>query len=272
MSMRYPADATGGDFVTFRHAPYRSNTSGGASFGGGGGIILYMPEDTPAIQNGNKWQSYDFQGPFNKFRLDTVSGSVGRVSDVINSGGSGAMGAARGIVNDIKDSFKRNGGGKAIAEQGALGLLAKAGGLPSASHLLAVSRGEIYNPNVEMIYEGPTLRDYSFTFMFIPKDETDAQAAASIVKEFKTWSAPTLRGQKLGLPHVWQISYGGKAGEYMNKFKQAALRDVAVDYNSGLPMHMTFPSGMPITTTLQLSFTECQFVFREDHQQTRMGY
>ena len=270
MSMRYPSDATGGDFVSFSHTPYQRNGSqAGGGGGGGGGIILYMPEDTPAISQGNKWAQFNSQGPLQKFKLDTAVGAAGEITSAF-AGNQNPIQAAGGIINSIKDSFQKNGGIGAYAEQGFLTGAAQLGGLPSASHLLALSQGEIYNPNVELIYEGPTLRDYTFTFMFMPKDETDAQAAAAIVKEFKKWSAPELRGQKLGLPHVWHISY---SNSYMGNFKQAALRDVSVDYNSGLSMHATFPSGMPIVTTLQLSFTECDFVFRQDHDRgSRMGY
>ena len=60
MSLRYPADGFSGDadYVSFKPMKYSSRGSSGG--GGGGYIILYMPEQLPAIQNSNAWQQFSF--------------------------------------------------------------------------------------------------------------------------------------------------------------------------------------------------------------------
>lgn len=261
--MRYPPDMTSDQFVTFSHSEYQARGGGG----GQGGIILYMPEDTPAVSFRNSWMSKDFPGPLGQARLNAGKAMAQGIGQVANGGN--AANAIGGTIENITKAFHDAGGVGPMAEQGGLQMAAQFATLQSASHLTSITQGEIYNPNVELIYEGPSMRDYTFTFNFAPKNEGDAAAACDIVREFKTWSAAAVQGQKLKIPHVWHINY---SNEYMGKFKPAALMDINVDYNPGLSMHMTFPSGMPIITTMSLTFRECEYVFRKDHQEGRMGY
>ena len=58
---------------------------------------------------------------------------------------------------------------------------------------------------------------------------------------------------------------GNKQNPNMNIFKRAALTDVAVQNNQGLNMHMSFDDGMPIITSLALTFTEVDVITRDDH-------
>ena len=81
--------------------------------------------------------------------------------------------------------------------------------------------------------------------------------------EFKKWM-PKESGNKLKLPHVWKISYGGACKQYYNKFKTAALTNINVQYNAGLDSHMTFSDGSPIVTGFTLSFTETEIITQDD--------
>ena len=105
-----------------------------------------------------------------------------------------------------------------VVKHGLQNKLAAATGM-TGQQLMSVTRGEIYNPNLEMFYAGPDLRSFDFSFQCAPKSSQDAQAIRQIIMEFKKWSAPKESGNKLKLPHVWKISYGGAAKQYYNKFK-----------------------------------------------------
>ena len=262
--MRYPAEVGEGDYVQFSHMKYSARSSGG---GGGGGITIYMPNSTPAVGNMNNWSPITFPGPLEAAKRDLALGAV----DTVNSMGTGSFNQSKidNVVDKFTSGLKERGGVGAAAKQGAIGAVARISGAGSASNLLQMQSGEIYNPNAELLYQNPSFRQYTFEFQFIPKNEGDAQAACAIIKEFKTYSAPALKGQKLEIPHVWFIKY---SNQYMGKFKPAALTSVTVDYNSGLSQFMTFTSGMPIVTSLQLSFTEVEYVFRKDHQEGLVGY
>ena len=132
---------------------------------------------------------------------------------------------------------------------------------------MALSRGQIYNPNVELLYRGTGLRTFGFTYTFVPKSEQEARAVNEIIMEFKRWSAPDERNGMWEVPHVWQVRYmsGGQQNRNMNAFKPAALTSVAVAHNPGLDMHATFANGMPIVTSMTLAFQETDVIVRADH-------
>ena len=86
------------------------------------------------------------------------------------------------------NSAKGKGGGalRQIGVQAAAGIA----GVSDPNQLLALSRGQIYNPNVELLYKGPKIRSFSFNYSFVPKSAQEAAAVNAIIKEFRTWSAP----------------------------------------------------------------------------------
>ena len=257
MSIRYPADAAGGaDYVSFQHKSYKGRGGGGQN---GGDIVLYIPAPAPSISNVNSWQGSGdaFSGPLGQFKR----GMVQRGSDIVNDKNF-SLGKIPQYVNSLAEELKSHKLGP-IARNIGNNELAKAVGL-SASQMMSVTRGEIYNPNVEMFYSGPQLRNFTFSFQCAPASSGDAQAIRQIVSEFKKWSAPEESGDKYKLPHVWDISYGGKCKQYYNKFKTAALKNVNVTYNAGLDGHMTFDDGSPIVTGFSLSFIETELITRKD--------
>ena len=247
------------DFVSFQHVEYSSRGGGGGN--GAGGIVLYMPAPSPGVSNANSWSSSNetFQGPIGQFKKnlaytlgDAVAGTKDFSLDKFTQG-----------VSDTVEKFKSTKVGP-IARQFGMVAAGRATGM-SANQIMSLTQGEIYNPNVEMFYSGPQLRGFTFTFRCAPKDSGDAQAIRQIVREFKMYSAPKVQGDKYKLPHVWDISYGGKAKQYMNKFKTSALTSIDVTYNAGLDSHMTFTDGSPIVTGFTLNFLGTELITQDDN-------
>lgn len=261
MSLRYPTNRPMGeaDFVSFQHVKYSSRGGGGGS--GIGGIVLYLPAPAPAVSNTNSWSSSNenFQGPIGQFKKNMANELGSQVNNARNFSMDGFVENVNGIV----DQFKKTKVGP-IARQLGMVAVGRATGM-SANQLMSMTSGEIYNPNVEMFYNGPQLRAFDFSFQMSPESSQDAQAISNIIREFKMWSAPKEKGGKYEIPHVWNISYGGAAQKYYNKFKPAALTNINVQYNAGMDQHMTFNDGSPIVTGMTLSFTEVELVTRDDH-------
>ena len=284
MTFRYPqeAGANGADTVVFTHEEYRNNRGGGAGGAnagpppaGGGAITLYMPNSTPAPMNGQNWGSKSFEGPLNQLisnagiaganLVQNAKGSDFTSTDGLRNLGSQVGSAAGGLV---KEGMSNAG---AIGKQGLTELIAKATTFDSASQLMAMSRGEIYNPNVELLYRGAGLRTFAFNYTFVPKNELEARQVNSIIMEFKKFSAPEeTQSGMFKVPHVWNVTYmtGGAKNPNMNAFKKAALTGVSVAHNPGLDMHMTFPNGMPVVTSMSLSFQEVDIITRNDHDES----
>lgn len=282
--LQYPKDLQPGqvDYITFKSQEYRANKAqtGGPNAGppsSGADIILYMPTTTPAVAQQADWQAAKFEGPVGTIVRNLSTAGANTVMDADLSSFEAGKATGKRFVEDVKKQFETN--IKEIpgaAQQLGVGMIAGFAGV-SANGLLAMSRGEIYNPNVELLYQGPKLRSYNLQFQFVPKDPAEAKAVNDIILEFKKWSAPSLKDKNMmTVPHIWQITYNSFSGQNknMNAFKKAACTNVAVQNNQGMNMHMSFEDGMPILTTLSLNFQEVDIITREDHLDgtTNVGY
>ena len=71
MVFRYPREVqSGSDFVTITAHKYVTNELGTLGPAAGGGVIIYMPNSTPTVSNGQNWQDQKFEGPLGKIKRD----------------------------------------------------------------------------------------------------------------------------------------------------------------------------------------------------------
>ena len=277
--LKYPLDLNevASDYITFSHFEWKLNRSlpgGGVGTYGSGDppsvgntIVLYIPNSLPAMNQQNNWQA------------DTQPGELGQVKRNISAAAAGVS-----YANNVGDAAKR-------AAEGLSGALSKEGigsgfsalrqaivegvaeGLgQNAGTIIALGTGKILNPNVEVVYQGPTLRRFFLNFTFAPKDSQEARAIKDIIYEFKYWSSaagPEQVGGMLKVPHVWRVKYKGIFEKNVNPFKRAVLNSVNVDYNAGLNTHMTFDDGEPVIINLALSFLETDYILQTDHDEVR---
>lgn len=274
MTLSYPIDVHQGtnDYVIFSAHDYRTNRAfvgqtknkGGVSpprTRGSSEIILYMPNSTPGVSNEQSWNQKSFEGPLGAMIGDMQVGATSAINQF------GTEGAGSNAIQSIKDQFSKIGqSGGSAAKQFITKELAALSGL-SASNLQAIASGQIYNPNIELLYEGPKLRSFAMAFNMIPKDTTERDMINKIIMEFKKWSSPSDNGAMFEVPKVWDVKFMHKNSQnrYMNSFKRAALTNVQVQANPSSDMHVTFDDGMPIVTSLGLTFQEVDIITREDH-------
>ena len=267
MSLRYPLDGTG-DYVTFQAHDYRSNSEGGEGPAAGPAIVLYMPNSTPVIKNGQSWEAKKFEGPQGVAARDIAKGVASGAVAGIESG-KGLEGGY-GLINGLKAAAGQIQNLPDVARQEAIKIAGGFAGV-SANQIMSLSSSKIFNPNIELLYEGPNVRSFDFTFSFIPKSAPEAVTVAQIILQFKQLSAPKDVGMMYEIPKIWKISYGGAGGSWMNKFKKAAMGSITVQYNAGLDQHATFSNGFPIRTDIQMSFQEVDVITRNDHT-SPMGF
>jgi hypothetical protein len=171
------------------------------------------------------------------------------------------------------DSLKAN-AGPAVG-QGITKMVGQFAGV-SENQMLALAKNEIFNPNMELLYEGPQLRSFQLNFTFLPKSSDEAATVVDIIKHFKENASPSgaRDGNMFKVPNVFQVTYkmNGQDHPFMNRFKRAALGDVNVTYNAGLPFHSSFVDGMPVKTDLTLMFMEVDIITREDHEEAPVGF
>ncbi len=143
----------------------------------------------------------------------------------------------------------------------------------TTSQLLARANGEILNPNMELLFGGPTLRNFRFNYKFTPRNEKEAEQVRLIIRAFKRNMAPAAQGGTQGsgnfflkTPNVFSLRYrtGRKNHKFLNKFKQCFLTDMSTTY-TGEGVYATYDDGTPVSIILDLSFKELQPIYDVDY-------
>ena len=141
------------------------------------------------------------------------------------------------------------------------------------SGILARTAGASINNNLELLFQGPTLRGFSFQFRLTPRSAAENKTIKKIIKTFKVSMVPEATESNLFLlsPHVFDIAYlttvGGSLTQqpYMNKFKRCALKDFSVNYSPD-GSYMTYKDGGMTAYDLSMTFAELDPVLANDYE------
>ena len=133
--------------------------------------------------------------------------------------------------------------------------------------------GTTINPNLELLFGGPKLRNFSLSFEFAPDNQTDATNARRIIRFFKQGMAPKRLGENLifiGSPNVFRVKYknGNRDIKGINAHKICALTTCEVNYTpDGVYQSYDDPRAVsqPVKTIMTLSFTELTPIFASDY-------
>ena len=139
-------------------------------------------------------------------------------------------------------------------------------------NLLSRTQGAVFNPNLELLFNGPTLRPFSFTFKMSARSETEAKEIIRIIRFFKQGMSPQKTQSSLYLkaPHTFRIEYlyrpGGKDNihPYIGQIKECALQNFIVNYTPE-GQYATFQDGVMVSYEIQMQFQELEPVFNEDY-------
>ena len=147
------------------------------------------------------------------------------------------------------------------------------GGNVTVNQLMARQSGEIINPNMELLFDGPTIRAFKFQFKMTPRNRNEAEQIRLIIRAFKRNMAPKAKGGTekenawfLKTPNVFELRYrtGNKDHKYLHKFKQCLLTDIAVNY-TGDGVYSTYEDGSPVSYLMDLSFKELEPIYDIDY-------
>lgn len=180
------------------------------------------------------------------------------------------------VLRDI-DKFLEQGGSGYNATR-----LYLAGKAASVEGLLSRVGGAVLNPNLELLFQGPQLRPFNFTFRLSPRDAKEAEQVKYIIRFFKQTMSVKNSDVNLFLkaPHVFQIKYhlaGGKDHPSLNRIKLCALQSCNVDYTpDGSYMTFNDPGATMTSYNLSLQFQELEPVTEKDYNdlndETIIGY
>ena len=192
---------------------------------------------------------------------------IGAFAETASAGIKAFMAKQGGNMDKLKattDALTQ--GAAAGAARFGLNKLASLGGVTQgADALIAIERGQVITPRMELMFEGMGRREFSYSFTFIPKSEQEAEVIEKIVQTFKFHMAPDFSNEytsgadgvrEMTIPDHFNIRYmyKGKENDHLNKIATCALAKMDVDY--GAERFTGYAGGRPQTTKISLSFTE----------------
>ena len=273
--MRYPQTiADDQDVIQFTALTYASKTISGFSFGGrdrvkpgSGGGGRSKGTVTLPIQSGIKDQNAagwgeDTMNPLEamvaKSALDFVMGGP-------DAAGKQLQKSADQIIKDTPDFQKGLGAAVVSSATGVKGILAR-------------TQGVVVNPNLELLFQKPTLRPFSFQFKLSARSKPEAEEIIKIIRFFKQNMAPQKGGGSGGTsanlflkaPNTFQIHYihaGGDEHPFIGRPKECAMTSFEVDYTPD-GNYSTLKDGFMTSYTISMSLKELEPVFYEDYDDT----
>jgi hypothetical protein len=211
----------------------------------------------PSITDSNtvQWGSENLN-PITAF---AASLSFGAMTDPTQSFNE-ALGAAERLIKkneNVSPGVRLYLAGKAV---GVNGLLSRIG-------------GGILNPNMELLFQGPQLRPFTFVFRLSAREKKEADTIRKIIRYFKQNMAVKTTPDNLFLkaPNIFEIHYrqGRNQSEdhpSLNRIKRCALQSCNVDYTpDGSYMTFNDENNTMVSYNLTLQFQELEPVTSGDY-------
>ena len=155
------------------------------------------------------------------------------------------------------------------------GTVAKLAGTLTGSDLdadtfLARQGGKVLNPNAEMLFQGPVIRDFGFSFVMIARSEEEGREIRSIIKFLKLGMAPKFRSTTfLENPDIFTLEYrsGNELLNTVNRFSPGglALTTMRVDYAPN-GYWSAYRDSQPVAVKMDLDFTELRPIYQGDQE------
>lgn len=230
-------------------------------------IILPMPAN---IQDNNA--------------ADWTSGSMNPISAVLANAANSAV-LSDNIAGSIGQSIKKFGVnlGDAITsgegQQGTAAVSAAAAmqavlGQGDANSIVSRATGMVFNQNVELLFNGVTLRPaYQFSFDMVPRSKDESNRIKEIIRTFKKNMTPQKgtpdnngEGLFVKAPNVFKLQYmsGGKPHPFLHRFKPCALTQMSVNYNASA-QYATYSDATPVHMQMTLQFQELSPIYAEEY-------
>ena len=235
---------------------------------------MFGPTVQAFLGKGNTEAFAKAQKPANFFDFRTKAQNV---LDRLTGTASKTFEALGDAVDD--KGFRRVTSLNAIAQAiGALGVSV------DVEQAITRTSGAVRNPNLELLFKGPSLRSFNFNIRLTPRSPEESKRVRMIIRALKQHSAAKKNPQifsgdaegelggnfLLGTPDVFKLRYIKARTQRdikgLNKFKTCALTSMAVDYTGEVGRFAAYEEdSQPVTTIISLSFTELTPIYDQDY-------
>ena len=236
-----------------------------------GTILLPMPKVTDV--NGVEW---------GKSELNSSGLAALNITNFLTGNGRASGKDEKDRLNDeaIREAIASRREERSMQEGAAAlytGTVAKLAGTLTGSDLdadtfLARQGGKVLNPNAEMLFQGPVIRDFGFSFVMIARSENEGAEIRSIIKFLKDGMAPKFRSTTfLENPDIFTLEYksGNEILKTVNRFSPGglALTTMRVDYAPN-GYWSAYRDSQPVAIKMDLDFTELRPIYQGDQLNT----
>lgn len=140
--------------------------------------------------------------------------------------------------------------------------------------ILSRAAGQIVNPNVELLFNAPTLRAFSFTFKLAARNPDEGKTIIKIIRFFKRGMSPIRSESNLFLksPNTFTIQYmkGDADNPNIGKIKECALQSITTNYTPE-GQYATFSDGVMVSYQITMQFSELEPIFTKDYDSSPDG-
>jgi len=210
------------------------------------------------------------------------TGAAAGIADLLlgGSGSAGSSAMATQVLGRIGAGAISEGnfGSTVLAPEAVARILGAAGIETSAEAILARKEGVVPNSNLELLFSGPTLRQFAFVYKMSPRSREEARTVNQILRFFKQGMAAKKllstagdadgRSYFLGTPNVFRLQYRtteDEAVKGLNRIKTCALTGTSVNYTPE-GAFASYDKGQPVSVLLSLNFQELEPIYDTDYK------
>ena len=253
-------------------------------------ILMYMPQDVSTSMS-TSWGGKEITNTaalaLRGYANLTTGGDI---TDAIKAVGSGVPGFAKGLPSSVAAGLV-NMGLNATGVQTNLGI----------NDILGGTAGVITNPNTEMLFGGPSIRNIGFKFKMAARSEREARNMLTICRRFQYHASarfggksPIIAGVVKGLsnfgnktqdkkskiskdeiksfadsnnfisvPDLCLFKYmtGNNVNTYLNQYKACAITNVDVNFTPD-GSYSTLVGGYPAAVELTVGLVETKIIYQ----------
>ena len=241
----------------------------------GKAVMLPVPQDV-ANEIQQTWQGKQFT-------------AAGRAA--VSALAAGNFSPANQVLKNIAGNFEAL---QTSVNSLALNTLPGVGGNISFNDISGSTRGVVLNPNAELLYDSPQMREVGMVFKMVPRNPGESEAIYNICQTFRRNASPAFGGASAGdkdwsftvdskyskakqgvipgdrqnfirVPNLCKFTFmkGRKAHPHLVQFKPCAISNVEVTYTPD-GTFATYSDGAPVAVELRLSFMETKVVFAQE--------
>lgn len=206
-------------------------------------IRLYIPDTL----------SWSYQ---NRFRTPSLSGQRGAA--ILQAGQAAVDEYQKTGLTGALASLAKSGAAAGVEAAG------QAWGGEEAAALALSAFGLAINPQIDVIYDSPELRTFTFEFLMAPRTASEARDIQTIINLFKFHSAPEIIAENSGIgryfvpPSEFDIKFSVPS---MGTISTCVLENLTVDY--GTTGAVFYSDESPVATRMTLQFRELEYITKQ---------